>query len=100
VPTAPPADQDDADDLLDLLHADENLGHLRVRRRGSVLTIESGPKSDPVPHARLRRATKSLWTLEVATHTGSWQPTGLRGLMPDVVRTLLQRFSWILVPIA
>jgi hypothetical protein len=100
VPAAPPADQDDADDLLDLLHANEDLGHLRVRRRGSALTIESGPKPDPVPHARLRRVTKNLWTLEVATHMGSWQPTGLRDLMPNVVRTLLQRFPWILMPIA
>ncbi len=100
MPAVPPADQDDADDLLDLLHANEDLAHLRVRRRGTVLTIESGPKPDPVRHARLKRVTKHLWTLDVVTHMGTWQPTGLRDLMPEVVRTLLQRFPWTLVPIA
>lgn len=100
VTALPPADQADVDDLIDLLHASADLRHLRVRRRGGVLTIESGPKGDPVSHARLRRVTKQWWTLEVATHTGDWQPTGLRCPMPELVRTLQQEFPWVLAPIA
>jgi hypothetical protein len=97
VPTLP-ADQDDADDLLELLHAQGDLLHLRVRRRAGVLTIESGPKADAVVHARLRRVTKHLWTLEVATHMGDWQATGLRSLLPELVRTLAAQFPWVLIP--
>jgi hypothetical protein len=99
VPTLPPAHQDDADDLLDLLHAHRGLKHLRVRRRGTVLTIESGPKTDAIAHARLCRATKQLWTLEVASHMGAWQLTGQRGTMADLARMLVQDFQWVLAPV-
>ena len=98
MPKPPHADQDDADDLSELLHAEPNLAHLRVRRRGSVLTIESGPKDDALQHARLRRVTLHKWTLEVATHMGEWQVTGLREPLPDLVRTLQLQFPWVLVP--
>jgi hypothetical protein len=99
VPTPPYADQDDVDDLLELLHVERGLRHLRVRRRGGVLTIESGPKDDDaVHHARLRRVTKHLWTLEVATHMGEWQATGLRSPLPELVRNLEQQFPWVLAP--
>jgi len=70
----------------------------RVRRRGGVLTIESGPKNDAVDHARLRRVSKHLWTLEVATHMGDWQATGWRSPLPELVRTLEQQFPWVLIP--
>ena len=99
MPAVPAADKYDADDLLDLLRAHRELKHLRVRRHGALLTIESGPKADPISHARLRRLTKHLWTLEVATHMGAWQPTGQRALMPDLVRMLVQDFPWVLAPI-
>jgi hypothetical protein len=94
------AEQDNAEDLLELLHAKREFSHLRVRRRGGVLTIESGPKDDAVLHARLRRVTKHLWTLEVATHMGAWQPSGLRAALPDLVRTLQDQFPWVLAPVA
>jgi hypothetical protein len=97
VPSLPHADQDDADELLELLQA-QDLAHLRVRRRGGILTIESGPKDDVVQHARLRRLAKHLWTLEVATHMGNWQATGLRSPLPDIAHVLHQQFPWVLVP--
>jgi len=99
MPKPPYADQDDADDLLELLHTERDLTHLRVRRRGGVLTIESGPKDDVVQHARLRRVTQHKWTLEVATHMGEWQATGLREPMPVLVQTLKQQFPWVLTPL-
>jgi hypothetical protein len=95
----PPANDEDAEDLLALLHEQPALRHLRVRRRGSVLTVESGSKTDPALHVRLCRATKHLWTLEVATHTGRWQPTGERRTMPALVQLLCQRFPWVLAPL-
>jgi hypothetical protein len=88
-----------ADDLLGLLHEHPHLKHLRVRRRGSVLTIVSGPKGDSVPHARVCRISSQLWILEIATHTGNWQPTGHRALLPDLARTLVEGFPWVLAPI-
>jgi hypothetical protein len=98
VPTPPPADDADAEDLRDLLHEHPELRHLRVRRRGALLTVESGAKTDPAQHVRLRRATIHIWTLEIATHMGRWQSTGERGAMRDLVELLQRRFPWVLVP--
>jgi hypothetical protein len=91
-----PADEDDVDDLRELLHGDPDLRHLRVRKRASVLTVESGPKDDPVQHIRLRRITLHKWTLEIATHMGDWQPTGERALMKEVVALVRQQYPWVL----
>lgn len=77
------------------------LDHLRVRKRGDLLTFESGPKEDPVRHIRLRRATQQWYTLEIATHTGRWQfvPT-IRAGARDVFETVIRQFPWVLMPIA
>jgi hypothetical protein len=91
-----PADEGDADDLRDLLHRDPHLRHLRVRKRASILTVESGPNKDPVQHVRLRRVTLHKWTLEIATHMGDWQPTGERALMADLVALVREQYPWVL----
>ena len=89
----------DASDLRSYLHAQGHT-HLKVRRYGELLVIESGPDDDPIKHARLRRATVHLWTLEMATHTGKWQPTGFRGSLDEIKESLVQDFGWVLTPIA
>ena len=45
-----------ANQVARFLASRDGLDHLRVRRRGALITIESGPKADSHPHARLRRA--------------------------------------------
>ena len=94
-----PAFEDDADDLRELLRRNPELRHLRVRKRASLLTVESGPKEDPVPHVRLRRVTLHKWTLEIAIHMGAWQPTGERSSMNDLVALVRQQYPWVLRPI-
>src|SRR5690606_5920481 len=74
--------------------------HLRVRKHGDLLVIESGPEADPIPHARLRRVTKQWWTLEMPTHAGRWHKTGLRGVRLEVLQALVDDFGWTLSPIA
>ena len=82
-----------------LLHKREGHEHLRARRRADVVTIESGPKDDPTPHARLRRDTVHLWLLEMATHRGKWERTPVRASLEDVVATLMDDFGWTLTPV-
>jgi hypothetical protein len=93
-----PADEDDAEDLRELLHADLDLRHLRVRKRAGVLTVESGPNKDPVQHIRLRRVTLHKWTLEIVTHMGDWEPTGERAFMKDLVVLVREQCPWVLRP--
>lgn len=73
--------------------------HLRVRRRGNCLTLESGPAQDPVRHARFRRDTVHLWRLEVARHTGRWDKTPFRDQLANLLDLLITLFPWTLAPI-
>ncbi|MCY1006197.1 hypothetical protein OV079_38635 [Nannocystis pusilla] len=75
-----------------------NLAHIRVRHRGALITLESGPSNDPIPHARLRRVAGQIWQLEMATHTGRWQPTPLRAPRDALLEALVADFGWVLTP--
>jgi hypothetical protein len=78
--------------------ASYGLDHLRARKRGALVILESGPEDDPIPHARLRRDTVHLWTLEVATHTGRWETTGFRDTREKLIALLVTNLPWILAP--
>jgi hypothetical protein len=84
------------DQLTQTFAAHEGLEHLRVRRRADLLVVESGPSDDAIPHARFRRVAARVWELEMATHTGRWQPSGQRGALAALVDTLINAFVWTL----
>ena len=77
----------------------EELGHLRARRRGRVVTVESGPKGAVVPRARFRRDTVHLWLLEMPTHRGRWERTPYRDQLENLMRHVESEFAWTLAPI-
>jgi hypothetical protein len=79
--------------------AARGLPHLRARKRGELVIIESGPEDDPIAHARLRRDTVQYWRLEIATHTGRWEKTGIRGTLNDLLELLVTEFPWTVAPI-
>lgn len=78
--------------------AAQGFEHLRARKYGQLVILESGPAEDPIPHARLRRDTVHLWTLELATHTGRWEKTGFRDLRNKLVDLLVTTLPWVLAP--
>lgn len=90
---------DDLDDVREFLNNREGLEHIRARSRSDVITLESGPKDDPYRHARIRRVSVHLWKLEMATHSGRWEPTPVRGPMDEVLTMLVDTFGWTLSPI-
>lgn len=93
------ASEEHCDSVVAFLH-ERGHRHLRARKRGAIVTVESGPLNNPVAHARLRRDTVHLWLLEMPSHTGRWQPTGIRGLLSDLLAALVHDFPWTLTPIA
>lgn len=80
------------------LHEYRGLEHLRVRARGDVLTIESGPTTDSVRHARLRRESVNLWGLEIAGYGGRWEPTPYCDTKDRLIAALVEQFGWVLTP--
>lgn len=96
---APAAEAHHATQVAKLLH--EHGGkHLRARKYGTSVIVESGPAADPVKHLRLRRDTVHLWRLDVATHTGRWEATPFRAQLQELVTIVVESFPWTLTPIA
>jgi hypothetical protein len=73
--------------------------HIRARKRDDLIVLESGPESDPVRHARLRRVTTQWWTLEMAI-SGTWEPTPFRAPRRELLQMLVDTFPWVLAKIA
>ncbi len=93
------AEESQANKVARFLNTRDGLGHLRVRRRGPIITIESGPEGDPHPHARLRRVTVHYFQLEMASHTGRWEPTPFRDTLDNVLPMLTDTFGWVLTDV-
>lgn len=94
----PAADPIDATIVASFLEEHAELAHLRVRKRGDLLILESGPRGDPIPHARLRRVTKQCWTPELPSHMGVWSPLPVRLPIRNVLDLLRTDFAWVLTP--
>jgi len=79
-------------------HSD--LSHVRVRKCGNLLILESGSKEAPIPHARLRRTEIGTWALEMP-HRSRWEPTPYQDREQEPLLDLLHSsFGWMLMPIA
>ncbi|RME51972.1 MAG: hypothetical protein D6790_19145 [Caldilineae bacterium] len=76
-----------------------HLNHLRARRRGKVVTVESGPADDPVRHVRFRRDTVHLWILEMPIRGGKWDRTPFRAQIEELMDIVETQFPWTLAPI-
>ena len=91
------ADQLDLGSVDAFLHRHRELRHLRARKRSDTITLESGPKADPIKHMRFRKVTRQWWTVEMATHTGRWEPTPFREPLLRLMESVHSSFPWLLV---
>ena len=89
------AEPDHADRVLSLLH-DRGVEHVRARKYGAAVIVESGPDGEPVKHFRLRRDTVHLWSLDMADHRGCWERTPFREGLDDLVSMVVEQFPWTL----
>ena len=82
-----------------LLH-ERGVEHIRARKHGATVIVESGPKGDAVRHFRLRRDTVHLWCLDVVGRGSRWERTPFRANIDTLVSTVLESFPWVLEEIA
>jgi hypothetical protein len=78
-----------------LLHA-RDFGHLRARRYGATVIVESGPHDDAFKHLRLTRDGVHVWGLHFADRNGRWEPTPFRGQLEELVTLVADTFPWTL----
>lgn len=74
--------------------------HVRARKRGADVIVESGPEDDAIKHIRVRRDTVHLWLVHIADHRGKWERTPFRGPLDDVLALVADAFPWVLTDIA
>jgi hypothetical protein len=72
------------------------LSHLRARKYGATVIVESGPKDDPYKHFRVCRDTVHLWRLEMAGHSQRWEKTPFRDQLDTLVDLVIDSFPWTL----
>jgi len=77
----------------DWLH-DRGLDHLRARKYGSAVIVESGPAGDAIKHFRVRRDTVHLWLLDFADHRGKWERTPFRAQLEELLETVVETLPW------
>lgn len=72
--------------------------HLRCRKRGNTIAIESGPAADRIPHLRVRKLSPKNWGVDAATHTGRWERMPFQGQLLEVLPMVAESFPWLLGP--
>lgn len=78
---------------------DRGLKHLRVRKHGAAVIVESGPADDPWKHFRLRRDTVHLWWLDMASRGSRWDKTPFRDQRDNLVDMVVEQFPWTLTDV-
>ena len=81
-----------------LFHARE-FRHLRARRYGATVIVESGPDDDVYKHMRLTRDGVHVWVLHFADRNGRWEPTPFRGQLEELVALVADTFPWTIQPV-
>lgn len=82
----------------DQLHA-RDLKHLRARKYGATVIVESGPDDDALKHFRTRRDTVHVWLLDIADHRGKWERTPFRGELDELVGVVVEQFGWTITDV-
>lgn len=83
----------------DFIRDHPKLKHLRARKRGDTITLESGTKNDAIAHARVRRMSAQWWSIELPDHRGRWGEAAFeRTPLRDTLELLQREFGWALKP--
>lgn len=80
------------------LRQDDDLQHLRIVARGKQILMLSCEPPDIEKHARFRYVGLDLWAVDIYSHTGRWQMTGIEGDPAELLQALQGICPWVLMP--
>lgn len=88
----------DIDRLTQLIAQYPQLIHLKVSKRGNVLTLTSLDGDEVVPHTRMTLVDRNQWRLSFPRHTGGWETTPFVDTLDALFTMLLDQFPFTLHP--
>jgi hypothetical protein len=74
------------------------LGHLRVKKHGDSLLVQSGEPDDPYNHFKLTALPRQQWRVSMGTRGKVWEPTPFQGTLKEVVALVIDTFPWMVEP--
>ena len=78
-----------------LLHA-RDFAHLRARKYGATVIVESGPADDVYKHLRLTRDGVHVWFLHIADREAAGSPLPFAARLDELVTLVADTFPWTL----
>lgn len=88
--------QDDAQWLEDFFRKNSKFKHLSVKAHGKHLIISMRQARENFPCARLTALGNKHYGLSLMRHTGRWEDVPFSGLLPDVVKDLIDYLGFYL----
>ena len=74
------------------------LVHLRVKKHGDSLLVQSGEASDPFNHFKLTALPSQQWRVSMGTRGVAWERTPFQGTLKEVVALVADTFPWMVEP--
>ena len=75
---------------------EHQLNHLKVSKRGNRITIYSEYEGIKENRCRFTNIASKKYILDMANHTGKWEPTPFEGSVADLLEMLIEQFPWML----
>jgi len=75
---------------------ENSLTHLHVAIRGSSIVIYSEYEKEKENRCRFTKIRRGLYIMNMANHSGKWEPVPFEGDLPELVNMVIEQFPWIL----
>lgn len=74
------------------------LTHLRVKKHGDSLLVQSGEPGDAFNHFKLTALPRQQWRISMGTRGTTWERTPFEGSLKEVVALVVDTFPWMVEP--
>ena len=75
---------------------ENELTHLKVSKRGDNIVIYSEGVNGKENRCRFINKKRGMFNLNMANHTGRWEPTPFEGSLEELLEMVIGQFPWTL----
>jgi len=75
---------------------EKELNHLKVAKRGVNIVVYSEDKNNKENRCRFTFIEPGSFILNMANHSGKWEPTPFEGSLDELLEMVIEQFPWTL----